>query len=88
MGGLSFLHFYFDIYMYVCMYVCVYIYIYIYIYIQILLLTKIVSIYNIQKHFVINVAFYSNCRDFKYSRPILRTSYQMIYDFFKKNSNI
>ena len=30
MGGLSFLHFYFDIYMYVCMYVCVYIYIYIY----------------------------------------------------------
>ena len=66
--------------MYVCM--CIYIYI------QILLLTKIVSIYNVQKHFVINVAFYSNCRDFKYSRPILRTIYQMIYDFFKKNSNI
>ena len=32
MGGLSFLHFYFDIYMYVCMYVYIYIYIYIYIY--------------------------------------------------------
>ena len=28
MGGLSFLHFYFDIYMYVCMYVYIYIYIY------------------------------------------------------------